>query len=71
MVIVQGDTISVLAGTLAAKRLGIKVAHHEAGLRSHDPSMIEETNRVTTDHLSDFLFQLHFQCFIVIQSDLA
>ncbi len=56
VVIVQGDTISVLAGTLAAKRLGIKVAHHEAGLRSHDPSMIEETNRVTTDHLSDFLF---------------
>ncbi len=56
VVIVQGDTISVLSGTLAAKRLGIKVAHHEAGLRSHDPSMIEETNRVTTDHLSDFLF---------------
>lgn len=56
VIIVQGDTISVLAGTLAAKRLGIKVAHHEAGLRSHDPTMIEETNRVTTDHLSDFLF---------------
>jgi len=56
VILVQGDTISVLAGALAAKNLGIKIAHHEAGLRSHDPSMIEETNRVTTDHISDFLF---------------
>ncbi|MDO8601335.1 MAG: UDP-N-acetylglucosamine 2-epimerase (non-hydrolyzing) [bacterium] len=56
IIIVEGDTISVLAGSLAAKNLGIKIAHHEAGLRSHDPSMIEETNRVTTDHISDFLF---------------
>ena len=52
VVIVQGDTITVLAATLAARWLGITVAHHEAGLRSHDPTMIEETNRVTTDHLS-------------------
>lgn len=56
VIIVQGDTISALAGALAAKNLGIKIAHHEAGLRSHDPSMLEETNRVTTDHISDFLF---------------
>ena len=56
IVVVEGDTISVLSGSLAAKNLGIKIAHHEAGLRSHDPSMIEETNRVTTDHISDFLF---------------
>lgn len=56
IIIVEGDTISVLAGSLAAKNLGIKIAHHEAGLRSHDPSMIEETNRVSTDHISDFLF---------------
>lgn len=56
IIIVEGDTISVLAGALAAKNLGIKIAHHEAGLRSHDPSMLEETNRVTTDHISDFLF---------------
>lgn len=54
--VVEGDTISVLSGSLAAKNLCIKIAHHEAGLRSHDPRMIEETNRVTTDHISDFLF---------------
>lgn len=54
--VVQGDTTSVLSACLAAKNLGIKIAHHEAGLRSHDPSMLEETNRVTADHISDFLF---------------
>lgn len=55
-VIVQGDTTSVLAGALAALRCGIRVAHHEAGLRSHDTTMLEETNRVITDHISDLLF---------------
>ena len=55
-VIVQGDTISVLAGALAAKKLNIQVAHHESGLRSHDTMMLEEVNRVIVDHLSDFLF---------------
>lgn len=56
IVVVQGDTASVLSACLAAKNLGIKIAHHEAGLRSNDPSMLEETNRVTADHISDFLF---------------
>lgn len=56
IIIVQGDTISVLAGALAANKLGIKVAHHEAGLRSHDTTMLEEVNRVIVDHISDYLF---------------
>jgi UDP-N-acetylglucosamine 2-epimerase (non-hydrolysing) len=55
-VIVQGDTITVLTAALAAKTLDIPVAHHEAGLRSHDLSMPEETNRIITDHISEFLF---------------
>lgn len=55
VVIVQGDTISVLAGALAANKLGIKLAHHEAGLRSHDTSMMEEVVRVIVDHISDYL----------------
>ncbi len=55
VVIVQGDTISVLAGSLAANKLGIKLAHHEAGMRSHDTNMLEEVIRVIVDHISDFL----------------
>lgn len=55
-VIVQGDTNSVFAGAFAARRAGIPVAHVEAGLRSYDIRMPEETNRVLTDHISEFLF---------------
>ncbi len=55
-VLVVGDVNSTLAASLVCAKLGVKVAHIEAGLRSFDRRMPEETNRLLTDQISDLLF---------------
>src|SRR5262249_5044636 len=56
VLLVEGDTNSVLAAALCAQKSGVAVGHVEAGLRSYDRRMPEEINRILTDHLSEYLF---------------
>lgn len=69
VVVVYGDVNSTLAAALTAAKMGIHVAHVEAGLRSHDPAMPEELNRRLVDHLSSLLFVTSPDAWVNLQNE--
>ena len=62
LVLIPGDTNSALAGTLTSVKLGVPVAHVEAGARCYDMKMAEEINRRLIDHCSETLFAPTSRC---------
>lgn len=69
VVLVVGDVNSTIACSLVAVKMGIKVAHVEAGLRSYDRGMPEEINRVLTDQISDYLFLTERSAFVNLERE--
>lgn len=69
LVLVVGDVTSTLACTIVAKKLQIKVAHVEAGIRSGDITMPEEINRMVTDSIADYFFTTSARANEILQEE--
>lgn len=69
IIVVVGDVNSTVACALVASKMGVRIAHVEAGLRSFDRTMPEEINRVLTDAISDFLFITEPSAYVNLQRE--